>query len=384
MLCRGDRCGPSCEKWHAPVDVDIDNVLTDVWGRAWMTSRGKKCSSDEAEQFQVLARIPKVCVDGLQQTSSNDGIYYEVRHQDGRSPSPDMIVLWLPHLSLQQVQHKLKTLDRGIAVARFAGRYGVRAFCRDGPQLHKELELGDDYNQVTVQEIYEIRPLPHGIQKAGVTALLKKWGWAARPLQPYRGDQHGMGWLVGSATAPPEPILCAAEGDVMASLRRKTEQDKANHFVLSSSKTRNHIKQTKKTMPLQDKENISPAQPWAGVDPWSGHWCSQLGCSSSWRTHRCLDVELTKRVEEGMKAGQEQRFQRLETGLTELQQQNGKFEQWFKEAGAAQKAVQHQVNTLTTQVQKNASDMGSLSDKLDTGFATLTAMLSKKQRTDSE
>lgn len=141
-----------------------------------------------------------------------------------------------------------------------------------------------------------------------------------------------------------------------------------------------------------DKENVAPAQPWNGVDPWGGYNkfsadsqdVPMTGALTGVPKQQVIEAALTKRLEEGVKADHEQRFQRLESGLTELQHQNGKFEQWFQEAGAAQQKVQHQVRNLAAQVTKNQADMETMSSKLDTGFATITAMLSKKQRTDHE
>eukprot|EP00438_Fugacium_kawagutii_P035434 Skav206969 [mRNA] locus=scaffold255:597270:599261:+ [translate_table: standard] len=380
MLCRGDRCGQNCQKWHPPVDAEVDGVLADVWGRAWMTTRGKKCPSEEADQFQVFARIPVVCMEGLQQTSSNDGIYYELRTADGRGPSEEMVVVWLPHLTLQEVQHKLRTLDRGIAVARFAGRYGIRALQRDGAQVHRDLNLEDDYNQITIQEVYEVRPLPHGIQKAGVTALLKKWNWQARPLQPYRGDQHGMGWLVGAAAGPPEPVLTTTDGDIMASLHRKQDQERPSPVVLGSNKTKNHMKNTKKQQeapPGLDKENVAPSTPWKGRDPWGG-WnptgdapMPDVSCQQALTgvpRQPLVDSE-ARRTQDGFKQETEQRFQRLETDLTEIKEQHVKYEQWFRDAGAANHQVQTQVQHLTTQVVQNQNEVQTQVQHLTTQIA---------------
>ena len=61
MLCRGDRCGDSCGKFHAPVDQELDTVLLDVWARTWLSVRGRKVPQDQSDLFQVFVRVPTVC-----------------------------------------------------------------------------------------------------------------------------------------------------------------------------------------------------------------------------------------------------------------------------------------------------------------------------------
>ena len=58
LLCKGDRCGQGCTKFHAPVDCDLDQVVSDLWARGWYSNKGKRTSRDKADQFSVLMRIP--------------------------------------------------------------------------------------------------------------------------------------------------------------------------------------------------------------------------------------------------------------------------------------------------------------------------------------
>jgi hypothetical protein len=139
LLCKGERCGPGCKRFHAPVDCDLDQVVVDLWNRGWYGQKGKRVSPEEAEQFQVHMRIPCVCTDGLQNRSGQDGIYIEPRRADGRGPADDFNVIWLPNVEKQDALHRLKVSDRGVALARFGGRYGIRVLCRDAESFHKEM-----------------------------------------------------------------------------------------------------------------------------------------------------------------------------------------------------------------------------------------------------
>ena len=85
-------------------------------------------------------------------------------------------------------------------------------------------------------------------------------------------------------------------------------------------------------------------------------------------------------VENNIKDATEQRFQKLECGLTELKEQNQKFETWFGEAGQSTAALRQDVNLLTGQVKENQKNISDMSTDIRSGFANLEALLSKKQR----
>ena len=49
LLCKGDRCGQGCARFHAPVDSEVDNVIVDLWGRAFLTMRGKRVAAEQSD-----------------------------------------------------------------------------------------------------------------------------------------------------------------------------------------------------------------------------------------------------------------------------------------------------------------------------------------------
>eukprot|EP00435_Cladocopium_sp_Y103_P029701 s203_g7.t1 len=293
MLCRGDRCGPDCKRFHAPVDCELDQVVVDLWGRSWLNARGKRVNPAEAEQFNVLMRIPKVCADGLQQRSGTEGIYIEPRKEDGRSPSEDFTVVWLQGLSKSEATHKLKVADRGVALARFGSRFGIRVLTRDAEQLHKEMRPDTPFQQVSSSN---------------------------------GDDQHGQGWLVGAEDPPPS----TTSGDILVTLHKKQEQGRNDHIVLTSAKTKDYMKKSpasSSAAPSQDKENVMP---WNGVDPWGGfNKFRETGEQDHpmGRTTKLdqLQSQMQDAVQNNVKDVTEQRFQRLESGLTELREQNQKL-----------------------------------------------------------
>ena len=93
-----------------------------------------------------------------------------------------------------------------------------------------------------------------------------------------------------------------------------------------------------------------------------------------------LQTQVHEVIETSLKHATEQRFQKLETGITELREQNQKFETWFGEAGQSTAALRQDVTMLTGQVRENQQNISTLSGEIRSGFANLEALLAKKQR----
>ena len=390
LLCRGDRCGPECKRYHAPIGEEMDSVIADLWGRGFFSERGKRVPAQDSDQYQFYVRIPVPCLDGLQQRSGMEGIYFEPRQDDGKMPSTEVAIVWLPGLTKSEAMHKLKITDKGIALARFGNRWGIRTLAKDAEQVHTELHPEVPYQNIAIQATYEVRPLPFGVQKAGVQALLKQWGWNARPLQPCRGDQHGMGWLIGAEKEPPSWVLSTGNGDVVVTVHKKAEQDKVGPVILGSQKTKTHLRQApnKNRASSSGEANKENQIPFEGKDPWGGYNEYKKG-SAPMEDQQMVATSKLEKVQTQMQESiissirneNEARFKKLETGMSEIQEQNGRFERWFHEAGKCNSNLQNQVNTLASQVQEQKSDLSNMGDKIDRGFAELTSLLSKSRRT---
>eukprot|EP00435_Cladocopium_sp_Y103_P033400 s1865_g8.t1 len=385
LLCKGDRCGSDCNKFHAPVDCDLDQVIVDLWSRGWHSGKGKRSPPEDADQFSVLLRIPSICADGLQQRSGQDGIYFEPRQADGRGPAEEFTVVWINTTDKGEAIHKLKVTDRAIALVRFGNRYGLRTLLRDAEAVHKDVHPDQPFENVNIQSVYEVRPLPHGMQTAGVRDLLQQWNWKAKALQPYRADQHGQGWLIGSEAPPPSTVFQTSFGDVLVTQHKKPDHIRQGQVVLSSQKTMSHMKQDKVKKgknSTPDKENVMP---WTGKDPWGGFNNFKEADSSDQRMTPVskwdrLQDHVQGAVADSLRDATEQRFQKLETGMSELKVQNQKFESWFQEAGHSNAALRKDVNALASQVKDNQQNIQSMNAEIRTGFSNIEALLSKKHR----
>lgn len=398
VLCRGQRCGGDCGKFHAPVDAEMDSVITDLWSRTWQSNRGGKTSPTEATQFQVLMRTPQICFKSLQALSGEDGVYVEPRKEDGRGPDPNYVVVWLENGTLAEAQHRQRTLDKIYAVCRFNHRYGLRVAAKDAEHIHGQVTPEIPFHGFQVQRIYEIRPLPHGMQKSGVQKLLKAAGWNAKPLQPHRADKNGAGWLVGTECEPPSIVMATTSGDITVTLHKQVKDRDHLPVVLSSSRTKAHIqKQPKGSVPDQESHDKkkNDQDPWAGwKDPWSRRGQHQEddpmpAITKIDEVEGRLQGRIHQAIDQKMALEADARFKKLEVDVAEMKQQHVKYEGWFQEAAAASNNTQTQMVELQKQVtmQKQdmvtmKSDIGQVRSEIQTGFASIEALLNKKHRTE--
>jgi hypothetical protein len=225
VLCKGINCGDGCKKFHPPVDAELGSVIADVWNRFWLSLRGKRMPAAEADIFQVYFRIPQVCLSTLHWLSGNAGLYVEPRSSDGRSSDPSMAVIWLPGSNLSEATHKHKTIEKTLPVTRFGSKYGVRVLMKDEAQIRAKMGAEESQPRILVQQIYEMRPLPHGTTRKSLTQILSELGWAAKPVQPGRADATGMSWKVGAEAPPPAPVIQTSLGDITISLQKQVITD---------------------------------------------------------------------------------------------------------------------------------------------------------------
>ena len=420
ILCKGQKCGEGCTKFHAPVDVELDSVVMDVWARSWYTLRGKRASMEEAEVFQAYIRIPQVCALPVQRLSGQEGFYAEPRQTDGKGPDVTTTVIWIPNATLPDAQHRFKTLERAVAITRFGLKYGIRTATKDAEQVHQILAPHEPFMNFDIQKVWELRPLPHGTQKSAVHAMLKTWAWPAKPMQPCKADGVGMGWLVGSQEDPPCCILPTAKGEVTVSLQRKPPPGLEEPTIWSSTKTRELMR---KSVQKPDKQHQGFAKaphpgrsdPWMnGPDPWAQYKPAQplppaTGDVTMHAASMMDDMEsrLKAQLTSQAASSSDPRLDKLEVDMREMKSQGEKFEHWFHDAGQQNKTMQFQIEQiaqqvvaqdqamqsaqvqtqtrmedLSSQVQANRKDVSQLQSSIQDGFANIEALLSKKHRAE--
>ena len=145
--------------------------------------------------------------------------------------------------------------------------------------------------------------------------------------------------------------------------------------VLASSKTRKHIH-------AGSASSFGPGEdPWAhGQDAWAKYRNGQseapkatAGAASKIKeVQQQLKQEVDDAVQtslaerRAMDEATEHRFQKLETGLTELRAQGQKFESWFSEAGRRVDQQASEVDSLQKAVQSQRHEIGQLHGQIAT------------------
>ena len=417
-LCKGNGCGHNCPKFHASIDESPDTVIHEVWARKFQLDNGAKATQQAAAAFQVFMRVPASAIDGLQQ-STTVGVYVEPRAEaPATGPCPDYAVIWLPGQDHKAALHSKRKTDKALALTRLGHKYGVRVRAEDEEAAFKLLRPEHAFSKVKVTAKYMLHPLPRGLTRQGLQQLLDAWNWAARPLQPTKGTA-GAAWQVGAEDPPPSAALATDSGFVLPVQISSSQAPSAAARVLASSKTRRHIQETPAAA------SSSTEDPWAqGQDPWARYKNAATeapkptpgAAAKIQEVHQQLKQEVDVAVQSSLAERKahdeatESRFLRLEAGLTELQTQGRKFENWFaeagkrmdqqsKEVGAIQQAMQGQQQELAQmqgqmaaqgeQVQQAVSqavmtmrsDLNSqLSTQLSAQMEQFQALLSKSQR----
>ena len=247
-LCRDQACKGDCARFHPSLEEAVDQVILEVWARKYLKQDGSRSKPDDSELFQAYIRVPESAVEHIFNRYVQ-GVYLEPRAHDTAGPHAAWTVVWLPGSNLQAACHALKTTEKALALARQGRKYGLRTKEVDEQTVFTLHRPHHDFLKLKICAKYRLHPLPHGTQRHSITALLKKWGWAARPLQPEKGDASGATWLVGVESDPPAPAMPLADGFV-APMPKPVAS-----IVCGSTRTLKH---------LQQGEAATEVDPWWG------------------------------------------------------------------------------------------------------------------------
>ena len=234
-----------------------------------------------------------------------------------------------------------------------------------------------------------------------------------RPLQPCKSDAVGMGWMLGSQDDPPCCILPTAKGEVTVSLQKKPPPGLEEPTIWSSTKTRALLRKAvaNPSGPQDIKHNVarSGTDPWTlGSDPWGQYKPVSMPSSSNGDVPMhavtmmdSMETRLKAQLATHSATAADPRLDKLETDMNEMKAQGQKFEHWFQDAGNQNRAMKTQMDNLVQQVavqdqalqnthgrieemqvQANRRDVSQLQSSIQSGFANIEALLSKKQRAE--
>ena len=420
QLCKGVNCGSDCSRFHPGVDETMDSAVFEVWSRTYLSADGTKVENHKASLFTVFLRVPAAALNTIL-ISTPPGIYAEPRTEE-KEADKDFSVIWLPGLSAQDALHKCKTCTKAICLVRMRQKYGVRVKKSDEETAWAALRPDTTFQAVSVQQIFEIFPLPHGTQRQAVQKALNDWKWSAKALQPGRGSTSHMAWRVGAESTPPQPIMNAFDMEVVIKPVKDLKPTPFTPTIIASAKTQKHLRN-----PTSGSASSSGAQgssdPWwrGQQDPWGNYTNRPQGQESQPAAHRshldeiketlvtdvktAIRKELEQQVldtagDATMDEASSARIAELESGMTEIRAQQDKLFTWMGEAGSKMKQHEHMIGEVqksVNQQQKEMSQLGSsfansiktikteiqadMTSNFDTQFSRLEALLEKRIKT---
>lgn len=396
QLCAGLGCGAECPKTHQPIGEQLESVIMEVWGRSFGRIEGGRAPANEASYFSVFLRIPATVLRPLLQTSIA-GLYFDPRKD--QQPDDQFRVIWLPSHSAAEASHANKTCAKALGLVRMRQKYGVRVATEDEESVFKQLKPEATFIATRVQRTFQLFPLPHGLQRAGLIKILNDLKWVAKPLQPGRGQQAGISWQVGSSEPPPTTIFTSFGKEVLITETTKTPTATRPVTFLASNKTQHHMR----TEATTTASSSSGTDPWLEPteDPWRT-WKSPASSAAALKpatgkTHLAemkdqlrdelrasirkefTDLQQHKEVdmEDSEHNANEERFRKIEHTMGEIQAQQTQFNQWFTQVGQATSATETAIQTINYTLSTHQQDLQGLHQEVQKVSDTFSQTLQK-------
>ena len=419
QLCRETGCGHDCEHYHCAVDEELDHLVLDLWARAWHSSEGRFVKCEQASFWSALLRVPASASLGLQALSGTKGVFLEPRSSSGKESDKNFQIVWLQECTVEEAMHKQRTTPNAVAITRIAQKFGLRFQSQHYEEGFKALKPTEVYIPVKVTKVWKLFPLPFGTQRTGLQKMLTSFKWEAKVLQQVASSAVGACWEVGASQDPPMNVLQIGGKDVMVTFEREASKVNDAPMVVASSGTREHLKG------LKSGQNHK-LDPWLSNDPWSqfrpasgGGNGAQGSTDKMKQLESRLKAELESTAEKlrgemttdhsmdcssDAQNANEERFSRLEVGMTEMKQQNDKLESWVHQMYNSNQQTCSQVQQLQAQVVGQQKEFESfrqevvaqasatsqqfqeirteVQSEMQKGFAHIAGLLEKKQRVD--
>ena len=211
--------GGGCENWHFTEHCNVKEPVLEVWGRQWMQDNFTSCAPEKAQIFAVSLRIPQPIQLQVQAYSGIAGVYAEPKSIDGRGPSDQFQVIWMPRTALSELVLLKQTQPVVCGLARVGNRHGLRCKVEHAPTLHQAVKPGSAFLPSGRKQLYMVGPVPYGTLKESLGKALAESGWTCRPIQAVPTSKHidGINWRVQAIEAPPTSILQLDHGEVVIS-----------------------------------------------------------------------------------------------------------------------------------------------------------------------
>ena len=418
-FCDGSECkrSPSCTKFHASLEEDVELVILDAFSWRWTDDHGTAVPSTKAQVFSIMIRVPPSATEPLLSLSANDGLYTELRAPGGRGSHTKFAVVWVKG-DYEQAMHLKCQSTKVLHLVRFFSKYGFRCLAVDHETVHRHFHPKDPYTSCGRTLLFETGPWPYGITKQAMLSAFSGEGWTTKPIKPGRGSTEGRFWIFGADVPPPRQVINLATGPITITKIQETRQQKSQVNVVASLSTLQKM-QTNQPPPGLSIDPLVLSDPWA-KSKWAASSSSAPSTAPSSRF-----AELESQIKTSMQDHIKEQFQAhlqtlqqsqpmetedttsgrldfLECNVRELKAQGEKFSNWFTEAGDRMSGIFTQVQRQDTMLNQMAEQVshavttsesvqmqmtnlrGEMHKDLESSLARQTerleALLAKKQR----
>ena len=379
QFCPGKECGADCPKSHAAVDEDLDSILMEIWSRTFTKLEGGKVPALDAQVFGVFIRVPASILDVLLQCGAV-GIYFEPRSDKNKGHDERYRVIWLPARTHDEAMHTCRTTIHALGLVRMKKKYGLRVLAEHEEQTFKQIKPDATWVNTQVQRIFQLFPLPHGLQRGGVIKLLQDIDWAVKPLQPGKGSADAMSWQVGAAVPPPQDVITGFGREIIITEITRESKPAPAPKMIASVKTQQHLR-SEASSTAATSSSATQLDPWTlpGKDPWKPAAVKPTGSGKSHlqEVTGSLKDELTAAMQqkfeemqlshshpasgnEGHQAENKERFAKIETSIGELQAQQLQFSGWFTNIGQQMKAAETSIQGIQYTLSTHQADLQGL------------------------
>ena len=381
--CREDAMTCDCMKLHVSASSAVQEPVLDLWRRQWLSSGFKQCNSDLAAIFMVNLRVVESLLVGLLGLSGQHGIYVEPRTLDAAKPHEAFQTIWVPRVDSLDLQRHQQLDPQIIGLCRLGSRLGVRVESKHAKAIAEKLRPETVFLASGSRMMFELGPIPFGMDRLGVTRLCSNWGWEAKPLNPCRpAGQLGMIWKVQSCVEPPRQVVLYRGGEILIT---KLGSDGQNTAAVPQTPVLANPNTLAKCV-IQSQDAGEAVDPWLKHDPWGGKPIAPAAPSTAEiedRLHRRVLDSIDQKTEkmEIDSTANEARIQALEKQVQSIQSAQTVLESKVDEST---KRLDHQVSSLQDQVGAQFSAQGQrIQELFNKQMHEMEALLTKRSRSRS-
>ena len=397
--------------WHDIVEKPVRHILQqlgldtmgavlDVWDRQFLDHKMTKSSPAKSDIFVTSLRVADIDWKPLMMASGQQGLYIEPRSPDGRGPSVDYRVTWLPRTDKATAIANVQSSDVQVCLARTGLKYGLRSLVQDAEKVHNSHKSHLPFLDTTSVLKFVAGPFPFGATRASLQKVFQSWSWSARAVQP-KGrspDGSGISWEIHASQAPECLVYSMKHGDIIISeiSKPKKVQEQSRQDILASAKTLSMMRsQPAGSVRNPDVDPFVVDDPWASYNPTSKVPRVSAGSQQNVLKPPSLDIvaaTIDKKIaeafsqvavkppgfDEEMPSASDSRVDLLEGRIMQLEQAvSNQHQQQVQH----QAQVQQQFQNVQTQIETQQTSLQSHFDqKMSEQLAQIERLINKKQR----